>query len=95
MTIMGMTYRMKDALDFIKDYQFRTGGVSPSVREIAKGLNLSSTSFVHGTLLTGLEERGLIRRLPNRARSIEVVRPRYVAFQFDDTTKALERYGPS
>ena len=95
MTMMGMTYRMKQALEFIEEYQSMSGGVSPSIREIAKGLRLSSTSFVRDSILIGLEERGLIRRLPGRARAIEVLRPRYVAFKFDDETKALERYGPS
>jgi len=48
-------------------------GVSPSFEEMKEALNLRSKSGIH-RLITGLVERGFIRRLPHRARAIEVVR---------------------
>lgn len=68
-----MTPRQRDALAFIGRYQAEHGGVSPTCKEIGKGLDLSSTSGVH-RLLTELEERGLIRRLPSRSRAIEILK---------------------
>jgi repressor LexA len=48
-------------------------GVSPSFDEMREALDLRSKSGVH-RLISALEERGFIRRLPNRARAIEVVK---------------------
>jgi len=48
-------------------------GVSPSFDEMKEALGLKSKSGIH-RLITGLEERGFIRRLQHRARAIEVVR---------------------
>jgi repressor LexA len=48
-------------------------GVSPSFDEMKEALSLRSKSGIH-RLITGLEERGFIRRLPHRARALEVVR---------------------
>jgi repressor LexA len=48
-------------------------GVSPSFDEMKEALGLRSKSGIH-RLITGLEERGFIRRLPHRARALEVVR---------------------
>ncbi|MBM3559931.1 MAG: transcriptional repressor LexA [Alphaproteobacteria bacterium] len=48
-------------------------GVSPSFDEMKEALNLRSKSGIH-RLITGLEERGFIRRLPHRARALEVLR---------------------
>jgi repressor LexA len=48
-------------------------GVSPSFDEMKDALGLKSKSGIH-RLITGLEERGFIRRLPHRARAIEVLR---------------------
>lgn len=47
--------------------------VSPSFREIAEALGLASISTI-ASLLDGLEEQGIIRRLPSRARAIELLR---------------------
>ncbi len=49
------------------------GGVSPSFDEMKEALGLKSKSGIH-RLITGLEERGFIRRLPHRARALEVIR---------------------
>jgi repressor LexA len=48
-------------------------GVSPSFDEMKEALGLKSKSGIH-RLITGLEERGFIRRLPHRARALEVLR---------------------
>lgn len=69
-----MTPRQRDALAFIQRYQAENAGVSPTCKEIGKALGLVSTSGVH-RLLSELEDRGLIRRLPNMARAIEILKP--------------------
>jgi repressor LexA len=48
-------------------------GVCPSFDEMKEALNLKSKSGIH-RLITGLEERGFIRRLPHRARALEILR---------------------
>jgi repressor LexA len=48
-------------------------GVSPSFEEMKEALKLRSKSGIH-RLISGLEERGFIRRLPHRARALEVVK---------------------
>ncbi len=55
------------------DKQLRKHGVSPSFDEMKDALGLKSKSGIH-RLITGLEERGFIRRLPHRAQAIEVLR---------------------
>lgn len=52
---------------------FETHDVPPSYQELCDMLSLKSKSGIH-RLIIGLEERGYLRRLPNRARAIEVVR---------------------
>ncbi len=67
----ALTARQSDALAFIAAFQAERG-FGPSYREIAKGIGLESVGRVH-RLVACLEERGAIRRLANRARSIEVI----------------------
>ena len=55
------------------DKELRKKGISPSFDEMRDALGLRSKSGIH-RLITGLEERGFIRRLPHRARAIEVLR---------------------
>ncbi len=55
------------------DEKLRVSGISPSFDEMKEALNLKSKSGIH-RLITGLEERGFIRRLPHRARALEVLR---------------------
>ena len=55
------------------DKELQKKGVSPSFDEMKDALGLKSKSGIH-RLITGLEERGFIRRLPHRARAIEVLR---------------------
>lgn len=70
--MMGTTQRQQDALDFIRAYSEENKGVMPSNTEIAEHLGLSSRSAAH-RVVHALIDRGLIRRIPNRARAIEVI----------------------
>lgn len=70
-TRVGLTPRQKCALTFIRRY-FAEHGIAPSYEEIIRGLGLKSKSGAH-RLIIGLETRGHIRRLPDRARAIEVI----------------------
>ncbi len=67
-----LTRKQHELLLYINDYLGRTG-VSPSFDEMKDALGLKSKSGIH-RLITGLEERGFIRRLPHRARALEVKR---------------------
>ncbi|CUH60272.1 LexA family protein [Thalassobacter stenotrophicus] len=67
-----LTPRQHEALVFLAAYTKRTG-YSPSFGEIAEALELASKSNVH-RLIKALEERGYIRRLPNRSRAIEILK---------------------
>lgn len=67
-----LTKKQHELLQFI-DERIRTTGVSPSFDEMKEALDLKSKSGIH-RLITALEERGFIRRLPNRARALEVLR---------------------
>jgi repressor LexA len=55
------------------DHRLRDSGISPSFDEMREALDLKSKSGVH-RLISALEERGFIRRLPNRARALEVLK---------------------
>ncbi len=68
-----LTQRQLQLLRFIHAYM-QQHGVPPSFEEMREALGLRSKSGVH-RLISGLEERGYIRRLPYRARALEVVRP--------------------
>ncbi len=67
-----LTRKQHELICFIEDRLNETG-VSPSFEEMKKALDLKSKSGVH-RLISALEERQFIRRLPNRARALEVVR---------------------
>lgn len=67
-----LTKKQHQLLLFI-DSKLRDGGVSPSFDEMKEALALKSKSGIH-RLITGLEERGFIRRLPHRARALEVLK---------------------
>ena len=67
-----LTRKQHELLLFIHE-RLSQGGVSPSFDEMKDALNLKSKSGIH-RLITGLEERGFIRRLPHRARALEVLR---------------------
>ena len=67
-----LTRKQYDLLMFI-DRKLRETGVSPSFDEMRDALSLKSKSGIH-RLIGNLEERGFIRRLPHRARALEVVK---------------------
>jgi len=67
-----LTQRQHQLLQFIQSYLGRHG-VPPSFEEMRGALKLKSKSGIH-RLIMGLEERGYIRRLPYRARALEVMR---------------------
>ena len=72
-----LTRKQHELLRFIHE-RLREAGVPPSFDEMKDALDLKSKSGIH-RLITALEERGFIRRLPNRARAIEVIRMPEVA----------------
>ncbi|WP_326524531.1 transcriptional repressor LexA [Sphingomonas sp.] len=67
-----LTRKQHELICFIADRLSETG-VSPSFEEMKDALELKSKSGVH-RLISALEERGFLRRLPNRARALEVVK---------------------
>lgn len=67
-----LTAKQRELLLFI-DQRLKEFGVSPSFDEMREALELKSKSGVH-RLISALEERGFIRRLPNRARALEVLK---------------------
>lgn len=67
-----LTAKQRELLQFIHD-RLKLSGVSPSFDEMREALDLKSKSGVH-RLISALEERQFIRRLPNRARALEVIK---------------------
>jgi repressor LexA len=67
-----LTAKQQELLVFIQR-RLEEGGVSPSFDEMKDALDLKSKSGIH-RLISALEERGFIRRLPNRARALEVLK---------------------
>jgi repressor LexA len=67
-----LTRKQHELIRFIQQ-RLEESGVSPSFEEMKEALDLKSKSGVH-RLISALEERGFIRRLPNRARALEVLR---------------------
>jgi repressor LexA len=67
-----LTRKQLELLRFIHE-RLKEAGVPPSFDEMKDALDLRSKSGIH-RLITALEERGFIRRLPNRARAIEVIK---------------------
>ena len=67
-----LTRKQHELITFIQN-KLEESGISPSFEEMKEALDLKSKSGVH-RLISALEERGFIRRLPNRARALEVIR---------------------
>lgn len=67
-----LTRKQLELLMFIHE-RLKESGVPPSFDEMKDALDLKSKSGIH-RLITALEERGFIRRLPNRARALEVIK---------------------
>ena len=72
-TRMAVTRRQKEVLDFLEGFVARNG-YSPSFEEIARGMGLKSLATVHKHI-TNLENKGLLDRVHNRSRSIDVLPP--------------------
>lgn len=67
-----LTRKQHELLLFIHE-RLKESGIPPSFDEMKEALDLASKSGIH-RLITALEERGFIRRLPNRARALEVIK---------------------
>ena len=89
-----LTRKQYELLVFI-DRRLRDTGVSPSFDEMKDALALRSKSGIH-RLITGLEERGFIRRLPHRARALEVVRlPENMEVRGHRARRPAENFAPN
>jgi repressor LexA len=67
-----LTKKQKNLLIFINE-KLKRAGISPSYDEMRMSLNLKSKSGIH-RLISALEERGFIKRLPHKARALEVIK---------------------
>ena len=67
-----LTIKQRELLNFLEEFQIKYKA-SPSYDEMRQALGLASKSGIH-RLISGLEERGFIRRLINRARAIEIIK---------------------
>ncbi len=70
---MAVTRRQKEVIDFLETFVSRNG-YSPSFDEIARGMGLKSLATVHKHI-TNLEKKGLLDRVHNRSRSIDLLPP--------------------
>lgn len=85
-----LTRKQHELLLFIHQ-RLKESGIPPSFDEMKEALDLASKSGIH-RLITALEERGFIRRLPNRARALEVLR---LPDSFVPSAGAARRFEPS
>ncbi len=84
-----LTRKQNELLLFINK-RLNEGGVSPSFDEMKEALRLKSKSGIH-RLITGLEERGFLRRLPHRARALQVLKlPEAAAMPAPNVTPMLD-----
>lgn len=90
--MIGLTPRQKDTFACLESY-FEEHGVMPTVSEIKDHLKVASKSRVV-ELLNALEERGYIRRIPNRAIAIEILTGQHGAeFHLQALVRELQEYG--
>jgi repressor LexA len=88
-----LTAKQHELLNFIHERLSKTG-VSPSFDEMREALDLKSKSGVH-RLISALEERQFIRRLPNRARALEVLKMPEIAAPAIASTAAARPAPPT
>ena len=88
-----LTSKQRELLQFIHE-RLRQSGVSPSFDEMREALDLKSKSGVH-RLVSALEERQFIRRLPNRARALEVIKMPETASPTHAAAKATKAVLPA
>lgn len=88
-----LTRKQIQLLEFIQKRMARDG-VPPSFDEMKDALDLRSKSGIH-RLVTALEERGFIRRLPHRARALEILRlPDALADSAPETARPAGSFAP-
>ena len=88
-----LTRKQLELLQFIQ-HRMRESGVPPSFDEMKDALDLKSKSGIH-RLIMALEERGFLRRLPNRARAIEILRMPEAPPERPAATAEVRRFTPS
>lgn len=71
--MIGLTPKQSQLFRYLEGYMSGPGSVAPTFAEMGAAVGLTSKSAVH-RLLAALEERAYIRRIPNRARAIEIIR---------------------
>jgi repressor LexA len=86
-----LTRKQSELLRFIHE-RLQEAGVPPSFDEMKEALDLKSKSGIH-RLILALEERGFIRRLPNRARALEVLK--LPEASTPDAKPGRQRFAPS
>ncbi len=67
----GLTPMQLQAMQVIQELTDASGGVPPSYADLVRELSVSSRASIH-RIITGLEERGFISRIPHRARTIAI-----------------------
>jgi SOS-response transcriptional repressor LexA len=87
-----LTPRQAELLAFLRDYAVAHRGVMPSYSEICAALGLRSKGRV-SVLLDRLVERGHLRRLPARARALELLEPSAVAGLEQAAARLIEERG--
>ena len=85
-----LTRKQQELLLFIHE-RMKESGIPPSFDEMKDALDLASKSGIH-RLITALEERGFIRRLPNRARALEVIK---LPEAYSPSVKPARGFSPS
>ena len=88
-----LTRKQLDLLEFIHS-RMEKEGVPPSFDEMKEALDLRSKSGIH-RLITALEERGFIRRLPHRARALEIIKLPDSMEQGGFTPRVIEGTAPA
>lgn len=69
--MMGLTRKQQETFHFIAEH-IRHTGLAPTMEELAKGVHVVSKGRVH-EMVNALVERGYLRRIPHRARALEVI----------------------
>lgn len=87
----GLTKKQRELLAFLRSYIAENDGIAPSYDEMAVAINLKSKSGLH-ELLDALDERGFIKRIPNRARAIFLVEGSPSEFERGRSTGYAEGY---
>ena len=87
-----LTIKQRELLNFLQDYEHKHQA-SPSFDEMRQAIGLASKSGIH-RLISGLEERGFIRRLANRARAIEIIRNENTTLEINQKTNTNIIHAP-